>query len=52
MGSPGGGRGPSTERNRGSTGLSGSRRRGGGGHVEQREQREDPLPLSPKGRMS
>ena len=50
MSNPGGGRGPSRERDRNPTGRSGSRRRRGGGRggrgggcVEQRKQWEDPL---------
>ena len=62
MGSPSGGRGPSKERDRNSTGRSGSRRRGGEGNgkgggergrhgdggVGQREQWEDPLATQPE----
>ena len=58
MGSPSGGRGSSRERNRNSTGQSGSRRRGGGRDggerggrggrgIGQREQWEDPLAIRP-----
>ena len=53
MGSPSGGRRPSRERDRNSTGRSGSRRRKGGregegeGRVGQREQWEDPLTTQP-----
>ena len=49
MGSPSGGRGPSRQRDKNSTGRNGSRRRGRGrgGGVGQREQWENPLATQP-----